>query len=103
MKVDEERIYSLVQGVLAIVVVGTACTMAVVSVLRGQPVLEIPAWLAGAIGVILGFFYGQTAASRFRQGVHTATNGMLDGARKIAAGQVAQANGNAAEESRGTG
>lgn len=90
MKLDEDRIHGLVQGALAIIVVGSACAIAVTAVLRGQSVPDVPAWLTLAIGAILGFFFGQGTAQKFRQGVTTATNGMLDAASKIAAGAAAQ-------------
>jgi hypothetical protein len=105
VKVDEEKLYGWGQVVLAVLVVGTACAIAVAAAWRGQSLSDIPSWLAGAIGIIIGFFYGQTSAQKFRAGVSAATNGMLDGARKIAAAQVAQAqaNGSGAEDGRAAG
>lgn len=55
---QNETLYAIAEVVLALLVVGGAAAIAIVSVLQHGVVLDIPAWLAAQVGTVIGFYYG---------------------------------------------
>ena len=79
--VKSDLVGEIVQGSIALVIVLSSFLLAGYALYRGEPSSVSIAIIAGAVGPIAGFYFGQRSAIA---GVTHATNGMTESALKMA-------------------
>ena len=75
-----ELLEQLIQAIIAIIVIGGAIAIAIVLLLNGRDISNLPSWLTLALGAVLGFYFGQRGVGL---GISKGTNGVLDAAKKV--------------------
>lgn len=75
-----ERLEQVVQGVIAVIVIGGGLSIAVIELLRGMDLNQLPGWLLILVGAVGGLYFGQRGVGL---GISKGTNGVLDAAKKV--------------------
>jgi hypothetical protein len=76
-----EMVTEIIQGIIAVLLVGPLGAIAIIDVLSGKPFSE-PATLAALAGVVATYYYGQRIQRRQQDVISTLTDKIVNGGTK---------------------